>query len=183
MSVSRPDLRGVFRFCFFAEYVWSKEVQISRIILTDESSFEKNENEKPPLGHVFVRAHRRCAQNFTVWFAKTAWTLARTQISVVQVEPACISISLSLGGVFSTSWDVTSSSLPTGRTKTPPGVSIQVGAWTFEKTRHGRRLQNNFAVRVDLAFRLHAHSFPLGECEMYKEERDVLEMTNVDDVI
>ena len=37
----------------------------------------------PPAGQIFVRAHKRRVQNFTVWPEKTAWTLLGEHISVV----------------------------------------------------------------------------------------------------
>ena len=61
MPIPRPDLRGFYLFFLFAEYIFSKEVQISQIILTDEKSCEKKTKAS---GQVFVRAQK--TKNFAV---------------------------------------------------------------------------------------------------------------------
>ena len=64
VSTPRRDLRGWFPFFFRRIYFWSKEVQISQI----SYNWPKGTQKKRPLGQVFVKAHTRRLQHFTVWF-------------------------------------------------------------------------------------------------------------------
>ena len=87
MFIPRPDLRGGGSFSFVAEYIWATEVQISRIILTDEKSCKKEKKQNKIVRsdlrkgsqQTREKLHRLTPQNgvdFSRWiiFRRLTWT-------------------------------------------------------------------------------------------------------------